>query len=462
MAKIGVQYPKVPYSGILVEDFNDLIEALQRGELGIVTKNVGLASVNKPGKPDGGWWKLDSDALDYSANGNDGSLVGGVTIGGSSGPSFGANATNFDGIDDEVSISGMPQMSEITISMWINPDQHRIQGLFVSDGGSSPRPRIFMSSTGGAIEFDATGEIGNLTIGIAPTGEWTHIAVTYENGIAKTYRDGVLITTASTANMLSPTSWSFNIAGVAGSRFDGQIADVRVYTKALSHELIQGLYTSELLADGFINVSQNGVVTTTDQNGNEEIISHVFFDANRDIGYRGYVYPDWHEDLGRVSYPITYGQNFKLKGRYQAISDTPLRETHERFAFGVVSHFTVGGHDPVDIYNEFANETSTARDDINATGVIVDDSENVRWWDNVQSGETNVTYTTSGATADLSAGITFEVIGTYSTGSNNWSVAFYVNGALRATRTVDSFFQPFVLCNQKSRLTNLVLEVSDA
>ena len=77
-----------------------------------------------------GWWKLDSDADDYSSYGNDGTIYGN--------PCFVAGqvdgALSFDGSGDYVAanVSDDVAAGDLTLSMWVKSDSNTTQQFIAS------------------------------------------------------------------------------------------------------------------------------------------------------------------------------------------------------------------------------------------------------------------------------------------------------------------------------------------
>jgi VCBS repeat-containing protein len=195
-------------------------------------------------------WTLDDGsggtAIDIAGS-NDGTLVNGPAWESAGGVLGGA--LRFDGQDDYVDLGDVdvPGGDSLTISLWFNADDFGVQdGRFISKTtGLSGSTHYWMLSTinntglrfrvraGGATTTLATGT-GEIT-----TGQWYHVAGTYDGQNMRIYKDGVEVASAAKSGALDDGTGVATAMGNqppgAGSRpFDGLIDDVRIYARTLS------------------------------------------------------------------------------------------------------------------------------------------------------------------------------------------------------------------------------------
>jgi len=204
-----------------------------------------------------GHWKLSGDARDYSGNGNDGTLMGGVTwsedrMGQAKG------AAEFDGESGYVEVDSLSDVGEnnITYSLWVKPNTngHNSTDVYNFD--------TFMGKHGSGYSGDlAVGyradnkvrvyyenlSIGNYIDSINPIiiNEWTHVTVVTNSSSVSLYVNGVLNSIGNIA-----TNFVIDKMGIGNAilldtwttHFNGQIDDVRVYNRALSEAEIKALY----------------------------------------------------------------------------------------------------------------------------------------------------------------------------------------------------------------------------
>ena len=188
---------------------------------------------------------------DMSGNGNNGTLVNGVGYNGSN-----LSSLSFDGTDDRVVITNN-ELARIgtgnhTITAWVNNDivteedfigTGTSQGdvllmIYIQAGGGAGGFRGHAwSSTGASNTIDSPRAIG--------TGNWNMLTqrVTWGGNI-DLFENGVL-TASQVLSGGAPTSSltqfiiGCRVNGGGGSHFDGKIANVQVYNKALTATEIQ-------------------------------------------------------------------------------------------------------------------------------------------------------------------------------------------------------------------------------
>jgi len=201
-----------------------------------------------------GYWKLDETsgtlAIDSSPNGNDGTYTNGVLLNQTGNID---QAAEFDGLDDYV---GVPddtslQMDDVfSLSAWIRVDDStNIDQMILNKEGEY---EIAISSTG-EIKWGITnadpGWSWHLTGHIVAIGKWTHVALTYDNGIVNTYADGILVDTYNGSGAVGDQYTSLNELRLggrsnnpSGKYFDGLLDDVRVFNRVLCPEEVFGQY----------------------------------------------------------------------------------------------------------------------------------------------------------------------------------------------------------------------------
>ena len=209
------------------------------------------------------YYPLDTDAIDATGNGHDGTIVGtGITFG-----QGGANANTGTSADFtangriDVSHSAAINSPSFTVTLWANADVAGGGGnnfrspITNRDDVSAPQGThgwIVYNDSGGNWNYwngQGAGAVwSQLPGGPVTTGSWTHLAITYDSTTStKTfYVNGA---SAGSANVsLSPNgpeSENLHIGGGAddGSsfQFDGRIDDVSLWNNVLNPSEIQDI-----------------------------------------------------------------------------------------------------------------------------------------------------------------------------------------------------------------------------
>src|SRR5581483_8549952 len=236
---------------------------------GVTNSRVASLFVNYPQPadvPSGlvGWWPGNNNANDVT-NGDNGSLQGGATY--STGKVL--ESFSFNGTDSHVDIpktSALDVGGQVTIEFWMNADPSNpigstIQGLVTSDFYGV---EIDADPGVAGVNFWISGDNGNSWTSIAddnggsvifPSGEWHHIAGTYDGTNLQMYLDGQAwgFPVAASGNISPMGDSSFVTLGsedgrnycpdcVANRYFNGLIDEVSIYNRALTASEIKAIY----------------------------------------------------------------------------------------------------------------------------------------------------------------------------------------------------------------------------
>ncbi|MHC4593658.1 MAG: LamG domain-containing protein [Planctomycetota bacterium] len=205
-------------------------------------------------------YKLDGDATDSSGNNYHGSEKGGPTyVEGKFG-----QALSFDGFDDYVALDvnyASTGHTEITVCAWFRTtnsanqhiasfdrDEYWRLGMteYVSTGGLGWHVMTMVGGTETQMDYGSVTRVDD--------GQWHHAAGTFNNGTLSIYVDGGLETTAiggptfgtglvrwGYLGIGSESQDMFNGMTNATGYFDGELDDVRIYSRALSSDEIAHL-----------------------------------------------------------------------------------------------------------------------------------------------------------------------------------------------------------------------------
>ncbi len=202
------------------------------------------------------WWPGDQTPADIVGT-NVGTLVGGTT--------FAAGEVNsgfrFNGIDSRVLVADADDLdftNAMTAEVWINPT---LWGgtpreiLSKWGGPSDQRSYTFSINTSGLAYFAVCSDGGFnfatvFSTTVIPTGQWTHLAATYDGANLRMYVNGVLESTVpwaqgifrGTAPVAIGATLTFGTS--ATSFFNGVIDEPSVYRRALTAAEVADVYAA--------------------------------------------------------------------------------------------------------------------------------------------------------------------------------------------------------------------------
>ena len=201
-----------------------------------------------------GHWAAEGDAAD-GAGANDGILLDGAsTTTGKIGQAF-----SFDGVNDLVVVpsgDAWSNLSEVTVSFWMNPSRH--------GSGESGGSTIVLSNEqccpvgswnfeywtrDGLTFFVRGGETHGPEIGIPELDRWYHIVGTYDGTVQRLYLDGELEGTFVDPVGLSTGSQQIYIGtglcpggACDGAFYKGLLDEVMIYDRAISDSEVKGIF----------------------------------------------------------------------------------------------------------------------------------------------------------------------------------------------------------------------------
>jgi hypothetical protein len=239
------------------------------------------------------------------------------------------NSLLFNGMNDEVIISGITDYQAtdaLTIEAWIKPNSWSdFDGIlnYAKDQGASEAGfgfvyfatgwRFFLKTTSNSIDYISMAEVST------PSGQWTHLAATYDGEKVRIYRNGSVI---DSTDAMGDIKWSgapsdfklgnFTKDGSTGY-FDGQIDDVRIWN--IVRTGIQIKASREITIDknesglvGYWQMDAGSGVTATDSTSaaNHGIINGATWVVeDSPLNFQAPVY-----DTG-----VIVGSAFQLRGR---------------------------------------------------------------------------------------------------------------------------------------------------
>ena len=154
------------------------------------------------------------------------------------------------GVADKWTISWWMYMDSTALQTWFSlqqatPDRNKIE--FITNNGIREIYGVFTDGAGASLQVDTNN-------GVWKTGEWTHVAVTNNGSTTAAdafefYINGAQVNSQVTAGGPSLTVWAntartLNIGQQVGTgrNVDGRMADVRMYSVALSATQVREMY----------------------------------------------------------------------------------------------------------------------------------------------------------------------------------------------------------------------------
>ncbi len=231
-----------------------------------------------------GYWAMDyynsTGIYDNSSWDNFGSFVSGTGINGISSGVRG-DSLEFYGNGSRLNMGKLGSSTaetfnssgQLTFSVWINPDTISWQGIM---GTNTVRFHMAAPSRIRSGIYNATAQYQFDSPDILSTGQWQHVALTYNrsNGNASSYHNGVLVGSRIILNAnLTGAGDYFNVGQNWGDYFDGRLDEAMVFNRTLSQTEIKALYDSKsnkfnTSAMNLADAQHNYTVYAIDEYGN--------------------------------------------------------------------------------------------------------------------------------------------------------------------------------------------------
>jgi hypothetical protein len=237
-----------PPSGVVGSD--SFAYTINDGRGGTATGNVTI-TISAPSTGLVGAWGFNENAgtsaADGSGNGRTGTIRQAQWV-----PSgkYGA-ALAFDGIDDWVTVADHASLdltTGMTIEAWVKPGAMTgWETLVMKERGAGDFAYALYAHDGGSLAGGAPVPSGNVRAGggqqtlrgttTLPSGEWTHVATTYNGATQRLFVNGVEVASRPQTGPIAVSGGVLRIGGNnswSGEFFQGQIDEVRVYNRALT------------------------------------------------------------------------------------------------------------------------------------------------------------------------------------------------------------------------------------
>ncbi|MFP3289114.1 MAG: LamG domain-containing protein [Candidatus Micrarchaeota archaeon] len=228
----------------------------QEGIAGLPISDAGLVA----------WYPLDYNANDYSGNGNNGALYGNLNFLKNNPITESGNYSNVTfatfnptGSTSSAAYINVPTINPINYTSfsyfaWIYPTSaesySRVIATSAGDNGA------IEVATGGSTQIMINGYNTGGWLGINsyfPLNTWNFVGATYNGSAYNVYLNGKLVWSKNVGTLLghaTPGNLQIGLTtayGIGGNQFFGKIANVQVYSRALSSSQITQLYNAGVM-----------------------------------------------------------------------------------------------------------------------------------------------------------------------------------------------------------------------
>jgi len=199
-----------------------------------------------------GYWPFNGNAVDESGNENNGTVFGAVLT--EDRFESANSAFFFDGVDDYISAGDSVTLemdTSMSMMVWFNPHftHTSLDGTILSRSGEYQIGRDVTNQIQYQI-YNTNPGYNWVPIGYeAPPDEWTHVAVTYDAGLATVYVNGTPFFGYSGSGIIRDGYLDFDELRFGGrqhlvldQQFHGAIDDIRVYNRPISAEEVLDIY----------------------------------------------------------------------------------------------------------------------------------------------------------------------------------------------------------------------------
>lgn len=189
----------------------------------------------------------------------------------------------FDGVDDFIDAGTLPDLNtpnKVSVSAWIKTAVKHQKNKHIAGSTNGSVDYYIGINNAGGLEVAAEG--WSISGGIIHDDDkWHHVVLVYDAGIITRYLDNSdpFISNSGRPQLTLPGN-AVTIGGKSDgtATFDGQIAEVTIWSKALSTEEVNALYNNcQLLG------SEDGLIGYWDFNTNTSAINNVAYSTNAEF-----------------------------------------------------------------------------------------------------------------------------------------------------------------------------------
>lgn len=333
-----IYWCKIYESGVLVRDYIPCIRRYD-GVVGMFDTveckfytNSGSGTFSYPTVT------VDSKAIDCSGYENNATVT---NVGATDITILGNGASTFNG-NGYVRLAKELLNGAFTVSVWVKTSSTGTQCLFCDRGGTGTGPALFLIS-GGTVRFDTVNTSCSTSFTFGDS-QWHLYTATYDGANRKIYIDGVLKTTAATTSLGSlggvlafgGSYASSSSTTPNGNWLNGQVADWRLYSTALSDGDILELYKTKEAIDKNGNLycnEYNEIGAKIDFSKKSIIKSTILSEGFDKVALQGaYTQLEYLESDG-AQY-INTGVNFNLNTGWYEVKAQPTTASQNGFILG--------------------------------------------------------------------------------------------------------------------------------
>ncbi|MEM4271468.1 MAG: LamG-like jellyroll fold domain-containing protein [Candidatus Pacearchaeota archaeon] len=211
------------------------------------------------------WWKAENDATDYwdGNNGYDTGIMG--YFAGKVGRAFDCTYSSLGGIVVPDSENLKP--AQITVDAWVYPVTLRDGAPIVikANSGNTNGYGIYFSLNPNRLNFFVN-SYTNKVSGNLPTGQWSHVAGTYDGTIMKIYINGQLTESKAYTTPINHATDPLIICTKGNAYWWSLIDEVEIFNRSLSESEVKAIYYADSLGKCLKGaMCGNGVVEPGEQ-----------------------------------------------------------------------------------------------------------------------------------------------------------------------------------------------------
>jgi hypothetical protein len=187
----------------------------------------------------------------------------------------------FDGVNDYVQVGDTPSLkmtTALTLESWIFPTASRDECVIANREGEYEFGRFADGTIRWAFANTDPGWTWVSSGFAAPQGQWTHVAITYDNGLITTYGNGIQVNQYPGSEPIGDTEPTLNDFRIGNRQafpnaFPGTIDELKVYNRALSSSEVAAIYAAGSSGNCKPNIFVSSITPSYEVRGRQYLIS---------------------------------------------------------------------------------------------------------------------------------------------------------------------------------------------